>query len=53
MVTGTAKIQKVKYLMGHFLEAIQAMGVWDIYDHLGYPHTKLHLILRVSYAKLW
>ena len=48
--------QKVEFLIGYFLEAIQAMGVkflWNTYDHLGYPHTKFCPILRGSCAKLW
>ena len=48
--------QKVEYLIAHFWEAIQAMGMkflWDTYDHLGYPHTKFRPILRGSCAKLW
>ena len=43
--------KKVEYLIGHVLEAMQAMGVkilWDTYDHLGYPHTKFCPILRGS-----
>ena len=46
---------KVKYLMSHFWEAIEAMRVkflWDTCDHLGYPHTKFRPILRGSCAKL-
>ena len=48
--------KKVEYLIGHFGEAIQAMGMkflWDTYDHLGYPHTEFRPILRGSCAKLW
>ena len=50
------KWQKAKYLKACFWEAIQAMWVkflWDTYDHLGYPHTKSHPILRGSCAKPW
>ena len=48
--------KKVESLIGHFREAIEAMRVkflWDTYDHLGYPHTEFHPILRGSCAKLW
>ena len=47
--------KKVEYLMSHFWETIQAMGVkflWDTYDHLGCAHTKFCPILRGSFAKL-
>ena len=48
--------KKVKYLIRHFLEAIQAIRVkflWDTYDYTGYAHTKFCPILRGSCAKLW
>ena len=47
---------KVKYLMSLFWEAIQVIAMkffWNIYDQLGYPHTKFCTILRESSAKLW
>ena len=56
MVTGAANNKKIKCLIGHFGEAIQAMGIKflrDTYDHLGYPHTEFRPILRGSCAKLW
>ena len=56
MVIGKKTWQELKYLIDHFWEAIQTIWVkflWDTYDHLGYPHTTFHPILRGSCAKPW